>query len=345
MEDLSNMTFTKKTAFLGTGALAALLSFGLVAGTASAAAPRQAQTPGAGSQNQQTNPHPARIAGVLNSVSGNTLTLTVRRGVTATVNVNSSTWVLVQQTNGCAEGTATQLQTGKAVEVEGMTTTTANVITARTVAQCRAFRGAPAPGRPGNPAQVAALLNHMAEGTVKSISGTTVTITNARGADVVVNTTANTIVLNNGFQSVSSLKAGDKVYVLGSPNNPAQAAPGATPGAPATPRTITAWAFRVENSTTQVSAARVQSVNGNAVTVQTVKNRNGVTVDLSGAAIKSATVDITSKQISLSNATAADVKVGSDLIIEGTASADGKTVTAKAVIITPGVVKKVGSHR
>jgi hypothetical protein len=184
----------------------------------------------------------------------------------------------------------------------------------------------------------------MAEGTVKSVSGSTVTVTNARGVDITVNTTANTIVLNNGFQSVSSLKAGDKVYVLGRPEKPAQAAPGATPGA-AAPRTITAWALRVENSTTKVSAARVQSINGNTATVRTVRNRNGVTVDLSGAAFKSVTVDITSKQVTLSSATAADVTVGSDLIIEGTASADGKTIAAKAVIITPGVVKKVGANR
>ena len=71
---------------LSTSALVALVSFGLLGSTASAATPGQRQAP-----STNTTPHPARILGRVDSVSGSGLVLQTRLG-SVTVNASANTW-------------------------------------------------------------------------------------------------------------------------------------------------------------------------------------------------------------------------------------------------------------
>jgi hypothetical protein len=213
-----------------------------------------------------------------------------------------------------------------------MTTRERGVINARQIAQCRpnADGTKAAPVVRGKAAQE--LAKHVAAGTIKAISGSTLTVTTLKGQDATVNTTANTVVFNNGFTSVSALKVGDKIELFGRPEKATPPTGGGT--APAT-RTLTAWAIRVNNGTTTLMIGHVQSVSGNTVVLRTPKNRAGVQVNLSSSTGYK-TVAVTNNQPTVSNATQADVKAGTNLIVEGAASADGKLLTAKAVLILPG---------
>lgn len=301
---------------LRAGALAALAAVGAIGGVANAAVPRQAQTPQAAPNSQ---PRPIRVAGRVDSVSGSGLVLTTGRNRTVHVNVGTNTWILVPGTGQrCAEGTLSSLQTGKPTEVLGMSTSVANTVDARAIAQ-----GACARELNGRLAKQAAraLEKHAAAGTVKSIDGTSLTITNANGKDIAVNTTSNTVVFNNGFAAVSSIKAGDKVQIFGR-----RTTAGSGTSAPAA---ITAWAIHDQNAGTRVTLARVSKVDASTVTL-----RNGRTVILdSSAAYK--TLQVTSQGFTLAPASLSDVKAGSNLALEVTVSQDGRTITAKAVVILP----------
>lgn len=310
---------------LGISALTGLVALGMFAGAASASVPGQAQTPGTGNAAAPQDPHPIRVTGRVARVGTNVFALQVRNGMTATVRVNDRTWILVQQNDSCVEGTLSDLQTGRPAVVSGMTTNERGVINARTVAQCRAgVADNPPPQKLGKIRE--GLEKHVGAGTIKSVSGNTLTVTNPKGKDITVTTSADTIVLNNGFQSAGSLKAGDKIQVFGR----------AEKGDGSSTRLITAWAVRVDNGSTQLMVGRVQSVNGNIVTLKTPRNRDGVQLTLGGnTSYKSVT--IANQQPSFSNSTQADVKVGSNLVVEGVASADGKNATANSVVILPSV--------
>ena len=154
--------------------------------------------------------------------------------------------------------------------------------------------------------------------------------------EITVNTTADTVVLNNGFQSVSTIKVGDKIDVLGRPDKAQGTPPPTTPKNGS--RTITAWGIHVESATSQVMLGHVDTISGNTVTMRTLKNRDGVTVTLD-AKTAYKTLTVTSGNATLTSAAAADVKAGSNLVVEGTTSADGKSTTARAVIILPAKTK------
>jgi hypothetical protein len=216
-----------------------------------------------------------------------------------------------------------------------MTTSTANTVDARVVAEgacaskiaARAGNRAPAAGRAGK----IALAKHAAEGTVKSISGSTLTVTSAQGKDLTVNTTSNTVVFDNGFASVSAVKVGDKIQVFGRAE---KAQSGTSNGSTATGRTLTAWAIHDLSANTKIVAGRVQSVNGNIVTLRTASSGNGLALTLD-ASTGYKTVTVANQTVSLSPAAQADVKAGSNLLIEVSTSSDGKTNTAKAVVLLP----------
>jgi hypothetical protein len=254
--------------------------------------------------------------------------------MTVTALVNPNTWILVEQNGTCAEGTVQDLQTGRPAAVAGMTTNQRGVVNARAIAQCRAGVTDVGNGKdlPANPAQgngrervKQELAKHAAAGTVKSVSGGTLTVTTLKGQDVTVNTNANTVVLNNGFVAVSSLKAGDKIELFGRPEK--------ATGSTAT-RTITAWGIRVDNGTTKVMIGHVDSVSGNTLTLRTPKDRAGVQVTL-GSKTGYKSVSVANQQVTIANASQADVKAGSNLIVEAVPSADGKSYTANAVILLP----------
>ncbi len=300
---------------LSTGILTAALAIGLFGGVASA------QTPPA----SPDTPRPIRLLGRVDVVTANAITLTTRQGQ-ATANVGPNTWIIVRQTGGrCVEGTLRDIQTTKPAAVAGMTTAERGVVNARVVTQ----GGCAVPAQRSNAGAEKGRAGERlgAEGSIKAINGSTLTLATDRGPEVTVSTTTDTVVLNSGFKSVSSLKVGDRIDVLGGPAKPADKS---TTSA----RTLNAWGIRVIAPGNGIVTGHVQSVNGNTVTLRTPANRAGITVTLdSSTAYKSlARAD---GKAALTNVTQADVKVGANLIVEGIASGDGKTITAKAVILLP----------
>jgi Domain of unknown function (DUF5666) len=302
--------------------MAAIIGIGAFGATvASAQTPRpNAPTPPAAGQ-------PVRLVGKVASVSANTLVLTTRGG-DITVNIGADTFIVVQKNGQPTEGTAADLVAGKPATVAGVATSDPKVVDARMITQGAHMGGKPSDRHPKG-RQAA---EHLAAGTITAINGSTITLQGVKVPEVLVQTSANTVVLNNGFTTVSALKVGDKVAVLGAPEKPANRTPSSIPQS----RTINAWGIRVENGTTQLTTARVEAVNGNTLTVKTPKNRDGATVLLDAKTdYKALTISQADRTASLADASQADVKVGSNLIIEGVASADGKSITAVAVVILP----------
>jgi hypothetical protein len=298
---------------LSTSIMTAALAIGLFGGVAGA------QTPPA----SPDTPHPIRLLGRVDAVTANAITLTTRQGK-ATANVGANTWIVVRQSNGrCVEGTLRDMQVNRPAAVAGMTTAQRGVINARVVTQ----GGCAIPAqRPAQKARDGERLG--AEGTIKAISGSILTLATDRGPEVTVNTTADTVVLNSGFKSVSTLKVGDRVDVLGGPAKP-------TDRSTTTARTLNAWGIRVIAPGNGIATGHVQSVNGNTVTLRgTPANRAGITITFDGSTAYKSLARADGKG-TLTNATQADVKVGTNLIVEGIASADGKTLTARAVILLP----------
>ena len=329
-----------KVGLLSAGALAILVALGSFVGIAGAQTP-PAQTP------PSTDPHPVRFMGRVDSVGQSSLQMTTRRGP-VTVNVSDRTWIVVEREGRCVEGVLSDIQTGRPAAVAGMTTGQQGQVNARMLMQGRCGQDGPKGDNGRHKGQAGA---HAAMGTIKSISGSTLVLTTERGGEATINTTANTVVINNGFVAVSTLKVGDKVQVLGAPDKASKAnkpagernngrKSGAQPGNTQAPvaRTINAWGIRVVSDKSQLVTGRVESVSGNTVTLKTPRNKDGLAVNLDGStAYKSA--NIMDKQVTLTNAVQADVKAESVLMVEGVLSADGKTLQAKAVIIMPGKAK------
>jgi hypothetical protein len=309
---------------LSTFGLATVVGISLLGGVAGAQTP----TPG---QAEQTSPRPVRFTGRVDSVGQNSIALTTRRGQ-VTANVSQRTWILVQAQGQrrCSEGTISDLRTGLPAEVAGMTTNQQNVVDARVIVQGRCGL-APVAQKARN--AVERLARHVAEGTIKSINGSNITLTPRRGtAEITVVTSADTVVLNSGFKGVSSLKVGDSVQVLGQPVRPT-ATPGSQPGNQG--RTVNAWAIRVVATNSALVIGRVESVNGNTLTLKTPAHRQGMTVTLdSSTGYKS--LSVVDGRVSLVSASQADVRAGSNLIIEGTTGVNPDALSAKAVIILPG---------
>jgi hypothetical protein len=174
-----------------------------------------------------------------------------------------------------------------------------------------------------------AIAQHVAQGTVKSISGSAITITNTNNKDMTITPTSDTVVFNNGFQSVASVKVGDKIQVLG---HAERAANSTSPNAAL--RTITAWALRVDSAGTRMAIGHVTAVNGNTLTLRTPANRAGITVALDGGTGYKA-LALADGKFSLASSSLAAIKAGSNLVVEGTVSTDGKTLTAKSVVVMP----------
>jgi hypothetical protein len=169
-------------------------------------------------------------------------------------------------------------------------------------------------------------------GTIKSVSGNTLTVTNNRGRDVQVEATADTVVLDSGFKAVSALKVGDRVQVLGVPqrvNRDARPTPDNLK--------VNAWAVRVVRPGVELVGGRVEAASANTVTLNRLRDADGLPVNLGAATqYRKLTISVTDRKATLGNATQADVKPGTHIVVEGTRSADGKTFNATSVIIVPG---------
>lgn len=315
---------------LATSALVGVTALGAV-GVADAAALRQTETPGA---NPAATPHVVRVAGKIQSVTASGFVLQAGRNRTVNINAGTDTWVLVEKNSSCAEGQLSDLQTGKAAEVAGMSTSAANTIEARLVAQGRCaaqinrrLSGATkGKGRAG----LLALAAHFATGSVQAINGNTLTVATNNGKQVTVNTSADTVVFANGFATVGSLKVGDNVQVFGK----AARASTAAPGPPTTNRVINAWALHSESTGTKMLLGRVQKVDGNTVTLRTRASKTGLPVTLdSNAAYKLLT--LTDQKWSLTPASSADIKAGTNVVIEANVAQDGKSAIARSIVVLP----------
>ncbi len=297
----------------------------------------QVPTPAPGTATPPAAGQPVRLAGKVSSVATGSLVLNTRGG-DITVNVGANTFIVIKQNGTPAQGTLADLTTDKATVVVGVATSDPIVVDARMITQGALTNGAVARFLANHP-KVRAAIEHIAAGTITAINGNTITLQGVKVPSVTVQTSDNTVVLNNGFTAVSSLKVGDKVTVLGASAGPAANTPpgrGARAQVPQS-RTINAWGLHVDNGTTQVSAARVDTVNGDTLSVKTLKNRDGATIQLDGnTEYRSLTVSVANRNASLAQASQSDIRAGSNLIVEGVASSDGKTITAKAVIILPG---------
>ncbi|HEX9990639.1 MAG TPA: DUF5666 domain-containing protein [Chloroflexia bacterium] len=300
--------------------LAGVLALGVFGSVAAA------QTP-ATQPAQQANPHPIEVAGQVTSVSANSLVLKTRRGE-ITANVSANTWIVTGKDGARSQGALSDIQTGKPAMVAGMTTGDPKVIDARVVRQGPIEKaGARGRGRMKQAAQ------HFAIGTIKAINGSAITVTTERGQEVTVNTTADTAVLNSGLKSVSSLKVGDSVQLVGKPARPEK--PAGTPPAekPAQgTRAIDAHAIRVVSTNSAMVIGHIESINGNTITIRTPRERAGMQVTLDGST-EYRTISVADKK--LVAAGQADLKAGGNVIIEGTTGINGNAMTARAVIILP----------
>lgn len=291
---------------------------GFVAASASVAAPA-----GALAQTQRANPHPVNLAGNIKAVGANTITLTTRRG-DVTANVGPNTWIVVRKADGPGQGTLNDLKLNEPASVAGMTTNDPKVIDARIIRQ-GAPDGRRAPGghRPQHKGQLG--------GTIKAISGSTLTVTNNRGIDVQVETTADTVVLDSGFKTASALKVGDRVQVLGMPQRVNRHAPPTRDDLK-----VSAWGVRVVREGVHLVGGQVESINGNTITLDPRKRDTDLTINLTAATqYRALTISATERKATLGSASQAEIKAGSRIVVEGARSADGKTLNATSVIIVP----------
>lgn len=304
---------------VATGAALMVLSTGaFLASPASAAAPRRAQA-----QPQPANPHPTHLVGQVKAVGAGSITLTTRSG-DVTANVSPNTWIVVRTADGPGQGTLADLKVNEPATVAGMTTNDPKVVDARVVTQ-GVRDGRHAPGGQRGPGK-----SQLGGGTIKSISGSTLTITSNRGFDVQVDTTADTVVLDSGFKTVSALKVGDRVQVLGVPQRVNRNAP---------PRRdnvkVNAWAVRVVREGLELRVGQVASLSGNTLTLDPRRQADNLTINLSATTQYRKLTVSPGQRPTLSNASQADVKAGSRLVVEGSRSADGKALNATSVIIAP----------
>jgi hypothetical protein len=336
--------------YLAVGAAtAALVGGAYFTAQASAQAPGPGTTPP--SQQQQSGPHPVRFEGKLTAVGANSVTLTTGKA-TVTANVGPNTWIVVNKNNQPTQGTLSDLQTGKPATVAGMSTGTANTVDARVITQGvgkfqpggnggpgkggpgKGGPGKGGPGKGGKPGNVGPF-GVAREFTVSSVSGSNISVTNSKGMTLTITTTSNTVVLNKGFSTVSALQPGAKIEVLGKPERTDK-------NAPATAQNVQldAWAIRVVGNGTELRMGRVASVSGSTIVIRGPKDRAGVTVNLGSATIKSATPSGNGTGPVIGAASLSDVKVGGNIIVEGTVDTTTHVLSADAAILVMGMPTK-----
>ena len=162
------------------------------------------------------------VAGTLSNINGNTLTLTSQQG-TVTVNVSSTT--TIQKT---VNGTVSDLQVGQSLSVTGSQDAGGN-LTAASISiqpQNQGFPTPPAGTNPipsGRPRPSGSASPRMPDGgggrgafgTLSSINGNTLTLTGPQGS-VTVNITSNTTIQKSVTGTISDLRNGQSLNVMGS---------------------------------------------------------------------------------------------------------------------------------
>jgi hypothetical protein len=139
--------------------------------------------------------------GTIASINGSTLTITTPSGSSVKVVTSASTTV-----TRASSGVVSDIRQGDRVVVAG--SASGSTIAAERITDSGSTATNPPAGpRGGNP--------RLAAGTVSSINGSTLTITESDGTKVTVTTTGGTAVTTASSASVSDLAAGQTVEVSG----------------------------------------------------------------------------------------------------------------------------------
>jgi hypothetical protein len=266
---------------------------------------------------------PVARVGLLSQATGSGFALETRAGTLA-VTFSANTWILVEKDGQAVEGAATDLLAGKATFVAGMLSSDGKALAARAVAQGPAAqrlasRLANVARRPAGRA-----MHHMGSGTITAVDGSTLTLRGHRTPQITVAVRADTIVLRGQYSDLGTLKVGEHIQVLGIPIRSAERNAGS--------RTLEAWVIRVDSGSSGFAHGRVTSVNGNNLVLVNVRGRDRLSITLDGSTQY--------KQLTIQNgepvvkaATQTDVRTGGHLAVEGAISPDGRTMTARAVIV------------
>ncbi len=339
----------KSKLLLGAGgaALAILVIVALTlatAGMVSAQTPTNSPNTAPGTTTAPAAPAPGSplyLHGKVTTVSATSIALATGKG-NITANIRANTYIVVKKNGALATGSTTDLVVGENANVVGQATADATVVDARMISQGGALGGKLAPRAQGrgqnnpnaNRLRGAELIQHTAAGTITAINGNAITLQGVKVAVVNVNTNENTLVLNNGFSSLGSLKVGDKVEVLGQPVRPNTG----TAAPPRNNRDINAWAIRVDNGTSRMEVAHVGAINGNTVTTALRKNGSVKTINFdSNTKFKTLTISLApgASSFSFADASQSDVQVNSNIVVQGVVSTDGTSLNAQSVIILP----------
>jgi hypothetical protein len=285
---------------------------------AAAPAPTSAQTV------DQTTTRPAARVGNVAQMTASGFTLETRAG-NVLVTVTDQTWIIVERDGRAVEGTLADLVAGKPAAVAGMLAADGRALAARTLAQGPlarrlADRLAQVQRRPA-----ARAMQHLGGGTITSVEGSKITLKGDRAPSIVVVTLPETIVLRGGFSDLSTLKVGEHLQVMGVPVRPA---PGTADG----PRTIVAWALRVDSGTTGFFHGRVSRLDGSTLIVNKLRGRDRLTVNIDGST-QFRRISVSNGKPSVATASLTDIQAGAHVAIEGAVAPDGRSIAAKAVLV------------
>ncbi len=223
---------TMAVAGVATLAIAAGGFFGVNALSSSTAAQAANGGPG-GAARGQGMPGGGGASGTITAISGSTLTVKSQSGASTEVDTSSSTTVSVgtkSSLRAIAVGDTVSVGgTGSATKIKAM-----QIVDGAVPRADNASRGAPngagGGGMPPSGGQGHAPSGtksgkrpggsmRRATGTVKSISGSDITLTTSAGKTVTVVTSSSTTVVKVAASEVSALKVGDTVHVMGSTSN------------------------------------------------------------------------------------------------------------------------------
>ncbi len=159
------------------------------------------------------------VAGTVTNVAGNDITVKSRQAQTV-VTVDANTWVFVDG----KETTAADIKTNMQMTAAG--TKTGDKLAAGFVFAHSRRAPAARPQGPGQAPNGQMMPRRLAYGTVKGLSGDTLTVTTLQGTDRQVTLTAQTVIEQPNGKDLdrSALTAGTKVFVLARPgaNNAAE---------------------------------------------------------------------------------------------------------------------------
>ncbi|MGD1119632.1 MAG: DUF5666 domain-containing protein [Dehalococcoidales bacterium] len=206
------------TILIAATAIAATACSSAAAKTTPAATSTPTTTPPAATAPATNQPQRQGIMGTLQSIDGNTLTLTNAQGTQVTVNLDSST--SIQKT---VTGTLADLQQGDNLIVTGTADAngniTANTISVRPAGQGFTGRnpgGTFTPRRTPNPSATppaGGSFGNFTTGTLNAINGESLTLSTQQGNQITVTVTDATVIDKTVAGTTSDLQPGDTLMI------------------------------------------------------------------------------------------------------------------------------------